>query len=523
VEPIKQQYKNTLSVAKNQQLVLPMGIAFQIPEDSPVRLLWEILEGIDFTAMESGFERSRNSTPSAREMTALVVFGAMNQVYSSRGLETAAGNDIRYMWLLDGKRAPDHSTIARFRAERLPQVMESLFGQLLGWLREEGEIDYETVFIDGSKLEANANRYSFVWKKSVEKHLAKLREKAADILAGTEPSPDGLRALAHKNRAEMAALGIREVSGKGRHKSRQQKAAEELEQMAAKWEEYEHHLSIMGEGRNSYSKTDPDATFMRMKDDHMRNGQLKAAYNMQLAVNSEYIVGYGAFEDRNDSDTLIPFLAALEVLHRRRYESVTTDAGYESHENYTYLQSCEQLSFIKPANYETSKRKKQKWVGRFEDMAYDHQADTFTCQAGKTLRFIAKHTRKSKTGFESLVSTYSCTECAGCELRTKCSRAHDENTKQLGVCWEFQLQRARSLANISSAKGIQYRVNRSIQVEGAFGVIKQDWGFRRFLTRGRHNILTEFGILAFAFNISKLHAKRRQNRTGTQLFEVNIA
>ena len=488
-----------------------------------MRLLWEVLEGIDFTAMESGFARSRNSTADAREMTGLLVFGAMNGVYSSRKLEESANNDIRYMWLLGGKRAPDHSTIARFRAERLPLALDALFGQLVNWLHEAGETDYETVFLDGTKLEANANRYSFVWKKRVEKHLAKLREKAAALMPGIEPSPAALRVLAKTKRVEMKTLGLVDVSGSGRRKSVQQKAAEELEAMAGKWEEYERHLAIMGPGRNSYSKTDPDATFMRMKDDHMRNGQLKAAYNLQLAVNSEYIVGYGSFEDRNDSGTMIPFLEALKRLHGRKYKSITADAGYESHENYVYLDAAEQLSFVKPANYKSGKKKNKKWVGRFEDMDYDTQSDSFACPAGKTLRFTGKRTRKSKTGYESTVSVYTCKECTGCELRDKCSRARDETTKQLQVCWEFELHRTRSLTNITSEKGICYRVNRSIQVEGAFGVLKQDWGFRRFLTRGKTNILTEFGILAFAFNVKKLYAKRQQNRAGTQLFEVNIA
>ena len=500
-----------------------MGIAFEIPEDSPVRLLWEVLEGIDFAAFESGFKRSRNSTADAREMTGLLVFGAMNGVYSSRKLEEAGNNDIRYMWLLGGKRAPDHSTIARFRAERLPLEMAALFGQLLKRLCELGETDYETVFIDGTKLEANANRYSFVWKKSVERHLSRLREKAVALTRSTEASPAALRALAEAKRAEMAALGLVAVSGSGRRKSAQQKTAEELEAMAAKWEGYERHLGIMGPGRNSYSKTDHDATFMRMKDDHMRNGQLKAAYNLQLAVNGEYIVGYGAFEDRNDSGTMIPFLKALEALHGKRYKSITADAGYESHENYAYLDAAEQLSFVKPANYESNKKKNKKWIGRFENMDYDARADSFTCPAGKTLRFTGKRTRTSKTGYESMVSIYTCKACAGCPLRPKCSRAQDATTKQLQVCWDFELHRARSLANITSEKGICYRVNRSIQVEGAFGVLKQDWGFRRFLTRGKQNILTEFGILAFAFNVKKLHTKRQQNRSGTQLFEANIA
>lgn len=528
MKKILQHQKDTLITAKSQQLELPLGYTVRISEDAPVRLLWEVMEGMNFTALESSHSRTgRNTAASVREMTSLIIFGAMNQVFSSRKLEEAGNNDIRYMWLLSGKKSPDHTVISRFRKEKLPQVMESLFSELMYYLYKLGETDYETVFIDGTKVEANANRYSFVWKKSIEKHLAKLQTKAAAFvnkLGIEEPATDELMvSLSAMLRRDMAEKGLDWVSGRGRRKSEQQRQIEELEAMAAKWDEYEKHLSIMGEGRNSYSKTDPDATFMRMKEDHMRNGQLKAAYNVQLAVNSEYITGYEVFENRNDSGTLIPFLNALEILHNRKYKSVTADAGYESHENYAALEECKQLSFIKPTNYETSKKKTQKWVGRYEDMDYDGETDSFTCKAGKTLSFTGKYTRKSATGFERVVSNYRCTDCAGCELRAKCSRAKDETTKDLGVCWEFELHRAQSRENITSEKGICYRMNRSIQVEGAFGVIKQDWGFRRFLLRGRQNILTELGIIAFAFNIKKLLAKRRQNRSGTQLFEMNTA
>lgn len=500
--------------------MLPMGIAFRIEESSSVRLLWEVLEGMDFSTLEKA-PCAQNTAASVREMTAILLFGAMNRIYSSRRLEDACRHDIRYMWLLDGRDAPDHSTIARFRHKKLPILIESLFGQQMAQLAQMGEIDYETNFVDGTKLEANANRYSFVWKKSVEKHLARLKEKASQAL-GIPASVAALYAAAAKKRKEMTELGIVSVSGKGRYKSTQQRRAEELETMAAKWEEYERHLGIMGEGRNSYSKTDPDATFMRMKDDHMRNGQLKAAYNLQIAVNSEYIVGYGAFDERNDMATFIPFLAALEKLHARRYKSVTADAGYESHENYAYLDACEQQSFIKPSNYERSK-KKSNWVGRAEDMQYEPDSDSFLCKAAKRLQHIGSRTRKSKTGYESVSDIYRCTECKACALRARCSKSENEEEKTLQVDWAFARYRQKSLENITSEKGILFRVNRSIQVEGAFGVIKQDWGFRRFLTRGKQNILTEIGILAFAFNISKLHAKIQNNRTGSQLFEVNVA
>ena len=523
-----QQFKNTLSAGKNQQLILPIGIAFKISQEAPVRKLWEVLEGMDFTTLENeDCHTGRKSAASVQELTAIVIFGAMNSIFSSRKLESACENDIRFMWLLDGRKAPDHSVLSRFRKDTLPLVLKQIFPALMAYLYEQGEIDYATTFIDGTKLEANANRYSFVWKKSIEKHLARLKEKAALLLESMKieqlASIETLRSLAAQQRKEMHTLGIQIVSGSGRRKSTQQKAAEELEQLACKWDEYEKHLSIMGKDRNSYSKTDPDATFMRMKDDHMRNGQLKAGYNVQLATNSEYIVGYDVFQDRNDSGTLLPFLSTLQAVHGRKFKSVTADAGYESHENYAALEQAQQLSFIKPLNYETQKRKNKQWVGRFEDMHYDEASDTFVCQNGKSLHFSGRSTRKSKTGYQSAISLYTCTKCTGCPLRSKCSKAKDESTKTLSLCWEFERLRAVSLANISSDKGILYRINRSIQAEGTFGVIKQDWGFRRFLLRGKQNILTEIGILAFAFNMNKLCAKIQQNRTGTQLFQVNIA
>jgi transposase len=516
VKQIKQQYEDTLVAGKSQQLELPIGVTYLIPEDEPVRLLWEVLEGINFTAREKG-----NTTWSTQELFAIWVFGMMTGMYSSRRLEEACCNDIRYMWLLGGRRAPDHSTLSRYRQKVLPKLLDSVFPELMAYLSGIGETDYETVYIDGTKLEANANRYSFVWRKSVEKHFAKLKEKVAGYCDGNV-SLDQLEAQARRLREEMTRQGIAAVSGKGRHKHELQRHAEQLEKLAGKWRQYEQNLSILGQGRNSYAKTDKDATFMRMKEDHMRNGQLKPAYNVQLAVNSEYVVGYGVFSDRTDSGTLKPMLQAMEKLHRRRHKSVTADAGYESLENYTYLDESAQQSFIKPINYE-QRKKKSDWVGRMEDMTYNPKTDTFTCANGKQLTLAYNGTQKSNTGFESEYSMYRGTECTGCPMRQRCSKAQHKDSKQMKVCWDFVHKRQASLQNITSEKGTLFRVNRSIQIEGTFGVLKQDWGFRRFLTRGTVNVLAQVGLLAFAFNVKKLHAKRQNNRTGSQLFEVDIA
>lgn len=503
---------------RSQQYELPLGTTYQIPEDEPVRLLWEVLEGMDFTEQE---KQHAKSPWSVQELFAIWIFGEMNGLYSTRKVEDASKYDIRFKWLLDGKRAPDHNTLNRFRKEVMPALLQDMFRQLMSYLYEQGELDYETVFIDGTKIEANANRYSFVWRKKVENYLAKLREKAGQALLEmdiTEPAGIPLlRQTALLQREAMHEAGIESTSGKGRHKSSLQKSAEAMAAMADRWAWYERQLEIMGPDRNSYAKTDTDATFMRMKDDHMGNGQLKAGYNVQLAVNSEYIVGYGIFADRNDSGTLISMLDTLYALHGRKYTSVTADAGYEAHENYKHLEEHEQLSFIKPTDYE-KRKKKSSWVGRFEDMAYDETTDSFTCQKGKTLSRTGERTRKSKTGFESKAAVYTCTECVDCPLRDRCSRSKDEMKKTLEVCWDFIRLREASRANITSEAGILYRMNRSIQNEGAFGVVKEDWDFRRFLTRGNNNVLTEIGMLSFAFDIKKYHKKLAQNRARSHLF-----
>ena len=147
-------------------------------------------------------------------------------------------------------------------------------------------------------------------------------------------------------RAYCEKSGVKFVHGSGRRKAPEQRAYEKLYALLAKWEDYEKKLFTMGNGRNSYAKTDPDATFMHMKEDHMRNGQLKPGYNVQIAVNSEYITGVAAFPNRTDSGTLRPFLRRLEQKHGKRYRDVVADAGYESLDNYLYLEENGQTSFI---------------------------------------------------------------------------------------------------------------------------------------------------------------------------------
>ena len=498
-------------------MVLALDHEKILPENAPVRLTSAQLEELDYRQLYRAYSpKGRKSAADPRVMFKVMVYGYQCNIYSSRGWEEACQYRVDFMWLLEGENVPDHATFARFR-KRFAVEIEDLFYQYVRLLEEQGETDHDTVFIDGTKLESAAGRYTFVWRKAVEKQLTKVKEKVCAAL-----SLDTLAAL--QEYLTQTGEGIVFVHGTGRRKSAEQKEWEALDELRRRWEEYEEKLVIMGDRRNSYSKTDTDATFMRMKEDHMRNGQLKPAYNVQIAVNSEYITGVDVFSDRTDFGTLVPFLKTLQRQHGRKYDSVTADAGYERLGNYLFLESNGQLSFIKPANYEQQKSAKyKKQLGRMENMAYDADEDCYTCANGRKLP-LHKECTELQNGREVTTAWYRCEDCKGCALREKCCQAKDaEQPKELRVNKTLQELRKASQENISTEHGIYLRLCRSIQVEGAFGLLKTDFGFRRFLTRGKANVRTELFLLALAFDLKKLWMKRENGRLKTHLSQLSSA
>ena len=309
-----------------------------IPADDSVRLLDEIVEGMDTNALMRAYKRiGRKPATNPITLLKILIYAMMEGIYSSRAIASACRRDINFIWLLDGAKPPNHSEIARFRGNRLPKCGEDLFYQLVGILYERGEIKYKHLFVDGTKIEANANKYTFVWRKSTTKYETRLLEKLEKLM----PELSSKHGVLFET-PEGLLFGIESkvttpfVHGRGRRKSELQRDIEQLRELLCRKAKYEKYQETF-EGRNSFSKTDPDATFMRMKDDHMRNSQLKPGYNAQLAVEGEYIVGVDISSERSDQLALKPLLNRMEEKMGVTYEDVTTDAGYESEENYTYF------------------------------------------------------------------------------------------------------------------------------------------------------------------------------------------
>ncbi|MBR4908909.1 MAG: IS1182 family transposase [Acidaminococcaceae bacterium] len=496
-----------------------------IPETEPVRLLDAVLEELDYTALLRLYSpQGRKSAVPPRILFKVIVFAMLEGVYSLRAIQRQCQVNIQYMWLLQGYKVSSHMAIGRFYERLTVPVLEDLFAQFIHVLSETDSVTMDEVYIGGTKLEANANRYTFVWRKNIERGLKKLKERypvfrektAQTLLPGPGHLEDTelLAALAGKCKEEEVCF----VSGRGRHKPVLQKAFEECEAFCEKRREYEKHLAILGE-RNSYAKTDPDATFMRMKEDHMKNGQLKAAYNVQLAVESEYIVGVGIFPNPTDTLTLIPFLKHMRSRFGLKPLHVVADAGYDSEGNLNWLREQEYKSVIKPASYEISRKKQyKKRIGLPANMKYDSEADEYTCAKGRKLRFSCLRKKKHKSGYVSELRVYQCTNCQYCGQRKQCQRQGDgKHNKTIQINRKYDELQQENMQRFLSEEGIRFRVNRSIQAEGAFGQIKQDYSYKRILRRGKEAVYKELLFLALGFNIRKLH-NRIQNERITQRF-----
>lgn len=520
------------------QLVMPLDCEVNIEKNAPVRLLNAVMERMDYSKLYAAYSRLGRIEYSPKILLKIMVYGYMRKQISSRALEACCRENLHFIYLLEGQRAPDHNTINRFRKNILTQEAgQDILCQLVVLLHERGLLSLEAAFIDGTKIEANANKYSFVWKKATAKKTEKLLKKIHDELPAKlkevgirfhvpeKIAVRQLKKLWKRIHARIKTDGIELVSGKGKRKTRLQRLSEWVDQCLAKLKQYTNDIHICG-NRNSYSKTDHDATFMHMKEDYMRNGQLKPGYNVNVATCSDFIIGSYISSDRNDVHTLIPFMEQLQKNYAgRNIGSVVVDSGYESEENYCWFEAHPETElYVKPSNHEAAKHRKYRTdISRRENMAYNAQTDIYTCANGKLLQKTQEKKTHTASGLEITTSVYECGECDGCPLKEKCIRACgskkplEERHKVIYVSKRFAEQRQAMEAKISSPKGCLLRVNRSIQAEGNFAYVKQDLDFRRFLLRGSTKVAAEWLLFSLALNILHLHHKIQNRRLGSGL------
>jgi transposase len=497
---------------QNQPMLLPPSYDELVPENHPVRIVNEVIERIDIGGLEGSYKGGGTSSYHPRMLLKVVVYAYLRNIYSSRKMEQALAENVHFMWLAGGAK-PDHNTINDFRSKRLKEHLKKVFNEVVVLLAEEGAVTLKEVVLDGTKLEANANRYTFVWGKAIKVSRERIGKQLKELWAYVEKvyqdeeqqpnEPDfgqiDPKAVARTIEEINEALKDKEIDPKIRQKLNYAK-----KNWPGKLVEYDEKEKIL-KGRNSYSKTDPDATFMRMKEDHMRNGQLKPGYNVQASTNRQYIVNYTLAQTTSDTTTLKEHIDDFAQGYGRSPESLTADAGYGSEENYRLLEECGTRAFVKYNYFDKELNEKKPNPFHADNLHYDAATDTYTCPMGQPMKYVGDKRRRTANGYLQTHRMYQAINCEGCPMRGPCHKAAGARIIQRSPTLVRYKQKAREL--LTSDEGIEKRKQRW-QVEAVFGNIKQNKGFRRFFLRGIEKVNIEIGLLAIAHNLQRLSTKK---------------
>lgn len=500
------------SYNQNDNLLFPHCIGDFIPENDPVRVLDAIVEHLDISAIEATYKGGGASSFAPRMLLKVILYAYLQNIHSGRKMEAMLKRDVNFMWL-SGMQRPDFNTINLFRKNRLADVMDDIFTQVVKMLVDAKFVSLEVQYIDGTKIEANANKYTFVWKKATKTNQDKLDHKVKSILREAErvlnmelkdESDNVMTAEEMQKRTDeiLARMDEKGISDKKLRKE----VTKVKEESVPKMKEYEEKLEIAGE-RGSYSKTDKDATFMRMKEDAMNNGQTKPGYNVQIATENQFITNYGLYSSPTDQGTLIPFLNSFEDRYGVRSSTVCADSGYGSEMNYEHMVSKQITPFVKYNMFHAEmKRKRRKNAFLIENMFYNKELDFYVCPMGQHLEFVKQIKEKSDLGYESTKSVYRAKDCSRCTLRSMCYKGK-HNARTIEVNHRNNELRAMARELLTSDEGLRHRSRRPIEPEAVFGQIKYDNHFKRFCYRGKRLVNAEFAAIAVAHNIRKMISK----------------
>ena len=515
----------------NKQTMMILDLEMYIPENHIARLVDEMVESIPEELLVSQYTGGGRAPFHPKMLLKVILYAYTQKVYSSRKIEQLIQENLPAMWLA-GMQTPDHRTINDFRGVRMTTMIETIFEQFILQLVEQGCVDLEHIFVDGTKIEANANKYTFVWKKSIEKYDEKLRRKIKDLLQvihqvtkdeleeerleeelekSTIQLSEEIQEIEKQYELEMDDEKRKELRSRKSELSKQKKTIET--DYLPRLRKYEEQREILGE-RNSYSKTDHDATFMRMKDDHMKNGQLKAGYNVQIATQNQFIVGYGLYQRPGDTRCFQPFMEKLMASLPTLPQQVVADAGYASEENYLFAVGEEKkLQFELLAPYNTylkeKTRKFKKDLSRVDNWTYVEEEDIFICPNNRKVEFKRYSKRKNRMGYEQDLKIYECEDCSDCSLKSFCTKS--KGNRQ--VHWNplYEEMKAKVKAALDDEQKASLYAKRKVDVESVFGNIKGNLSFTRFLLRGLEKVQTEFGIVAIAHNLLKLARRKPAN------------
>lgn len=507
---------------QHQVRLLPLNLDEMVPEKHLVRVVDRAIESMDLRPLYNRYPGGGASAFNPVMVLKVLIYAYTDKTYSCRKISKATRENINYLWLTGGIQL-DFMTINRFRSGRLKGIIDEIFTQVIELLLREGYITFENYFLDGTKIEANASLYSWVWGKNTKRFKEGLKKKvsehlaAIDLLEQEENEKYGSNDLPEMgNGKTIDSQAIREAAAKIDEKLSREPGNKALKKVRKaiekdylpRMEKYERQEEILAD-RRSYSKTDTDATFMRMKEDHMKNGQLKPGYNVQIGTENQYVTGFSIHQSPGDTSCLKEHLEHVKKLNGRLPGIITADAGYGSEENYEYLESEKLAHYVKYSTYH--KEKSRKWredPTRVQNWYYDANNDEYICGMCRRFIFMQERQQKSENGYISRIRVYECENCDGCPHRERCVKSERPGAdRRIYVNRRLDELRQKARENLDSETGREKRSQRPVEVESVLGDIKGNYGVRRFLLRGMEKVKIEWGLHAIGHDMRKMAAQ----------------
>lgn len=501
---------------QKQMVLFPESLEDYIPDNHQARIVNHIVDRLNINKLMEEYKGGGTSSYHPRMMLKVLIYAYLNNITTSRKIEAALQENIFFMWL-SGKSFPDFRTINMFRGKRLKDHINEIFSQVVLMLADMGLVSLKDQFTDGTKIEAAANRYTFVWKGAVEKNKAKLETKLKGLIEEIEQTiteeernsidfeEKDFDIEEVEKRLEELNQKLSEKQDNKKSKKLQTKTRKAQKEDIPRMKRYNRQMSKF-EGRNSYSKTDKDATFMRLKEDHMRNSQLKPAYNIQYSTESHFITNFTLHRRAGDTSTLKPHLEVFYKHYGTYPDRLIADAGYGSEENYEYLKDNNIENYVKYNWFHKEQKKKFKNdISRWENYHYNEKDDYFVCPMGQRMYSVRQGERVSELGYKSQITYYQAKNCEGCPIRGVCH--NQKGNRQIGVNHNLLKHRKEARENLLSEEGVKLRGRRCAEVEQAFGQLKNNMKFTRFLLRGVEKVTIEIGLMALAHNLLKLGNK----------------
>ena len=508
---------------KPVQLRIPLDLEKIVDICDPVYSFNAVMEHIDlrryYAEKESVMGRPRYDS---EKLLKVILFAFMENGYASlRNIEKLCNTDIRFIWLLEGDRAPSYATVCNFLNKYVGEEIETLFRDITGRIFEEEGVDLSRLYIDGTKIEANANKYTWVWKKSCQRSREKVYGRITEVIKEINGGEMLFQRVQIETREEYAIEYLEEVTerfgeltgakkdrprGRGHHKTPEQRQYDRLVEYLNRLKSYAEKIEICGEERNSYSKTDHDATFMRVKSDYMGNDQLLPAYNMQIGVCDEYIAVVDAKKYASDMDCFVPLLDKFKAAYGQYPQYPVADAGYGSYNNYLFCEKNGIGKYMKFTMYEKETKDPRYRTDPYRAVNFGYNENgMMVCPEGREFEFAGnRHVKGNHYGRTE--EFYKCVSCEGCTQREKC--CHGAGDRTVRINRELTAIHREVVENLQTEFGILLRTNRTIQAEGAFGSIKWNRSYKRLRRRGLESVILEFTLISIGFNLYKYHNKR---------------